>query len=107
MRRRAFITLLGGAVVWSAAARSQQSEGVRRIGILMNRTADDPQGQARLAAFQQGMQQLGWTDGGNVRIDVRWGADDLDRERRMCSATRHVRFVPKADMACLFDYQPE
>ncbi|MGA7066544.1 MAG: ABC transporter substrate-binding protein [Pseudolabrys sp.] len=82
MRRRAFITLLGSAVVWPVAARTQQSEGVRRIGILMNRAADDPQGQARLAAFQQGMQQLGWTDGGNVRIDVRWGADDVDRERR-------------------------
>ena len=82
MRRRAFITLLGSAVVWPVAARTQQSEGVRRIGILMNRTADDPQGQARLAAFQQGMQQLGWTDGGNMRIDVRWGADDVDRERR-------------------------
>ena len=82
MRRRAFITLLGSAVVWPVAARTQQSEGVRRIGILMNRAADDPQGQARLAAFQQGMQQLGWTDGGNMRIDVRWGADDVDRERR-------------------------
>ena len=82
MRRRAFITLLGSAVVWPVAARTQQSEGVRRIGILMNRAADDPQGQARLAAFQQGMQHLGWTDGGNVRIDVRWGADDVDRERR-------------------------
>ena len=82
MRRRAFITLLGSAVVWPVAARAQQPEGVRRIGILMNRAADDPQGQARLAAFQQGMQQLGWTDGGNMRIDVRWGADDVDRERR-------------------------
>src|SRR4029077_8232000 len=51
MRRRAFITLLGGAVVWPAVTRAQQSEAVRRIGVLMNRTADDPQGQARLAAF--------------------------------------------------------
>ena len=82
MRRRAFITLLGSAVMWPVATRAQQSEGMRRIGVLMNRAADDPQGQARLAAFQQGMQQLGWTDGGNVRIDVRWGADDVDRERR-------------------------
>jgi putative ABC transport system substrate-binding protein len=82
MRRRAFITLLGSAVIWPAATRAQQSDGVRRIGVLINRAADDPQGQARLAAFQQGMQQLGWTDGGNVRIDVRWGADDVDRERR-------------------------
>ncbi|MGB8552767.1 MAG: ABC transporter substrate-binding protein [Pseudolabrys sp.] len=82
MRRRAFITLLGSAVMWPVATRAQQSEGMRRIGVLMNRAADDPQGQARLAAFQQGMQQLGWTDGGNMRIDVRWGADDVDRERR-------------------------
>jgi putative ABC transport system substrate-binding protein len=82
MRRRAFITLLGGAVVWPMMTRAQQSEAVRRIGVLMNRTADDPQGQARLAAFQQRLQQLGWTDGGNVRIDTRWGADDVESERR-------------------------
>jgi putative tryptophan/tyrosine transport system substrate-binding protein len=82
MRRRAFISLLGGAVVWPLVTRAQQSEGMRRIGVLMNRAADDPQGQARLAAFQQRLQQLGWTDGGNVRIDARWGADDVDRERR-------------------------
>jgi putative tryptophan/tyrosine transport system substrate-binding protein len=85
MRRRAFITLLGGAVVWPAVTRAQQSEAVRRIGVLMNRTADDPQGQARLAAFQQRLQQLGWTDGGNVRIDTRWGADDVESERRYAS----------------------
>ena len=85
MRRRAFITLLGGAVVWPAVTRAQHSEAVRRIGVLMNRTADDPQGQARLAAFQQRLQQLGWTDGGNVRIDTRWGADDVESERRYAS----------------------
>ena len=74
-----------------------QSEGVRRIGVLMNRAADDPQGQARLAAFQQGMQQLGWTDGGNMRIDVRWGADDVDRERRY--AAELVAFAPDIVLA--------
>src|SRR5215467_3532690 len=82
MRRRAFITLLGGAIIGSVAARAQQSDAVRRIGVLMNRAADDPQGQARVAAFQRRLQQLGWTDGGNVRIDTRWGADDVDLERR-------------------------
>jgi putative tryptophan/tyrosine transport system substrate-binding protein len=97
MRRRAFITLLGGAVIWPVATRAQQSEGVRRIGVLMNRAADDPQGQARLAAFRQGMQQLGWTDGGNLRIDVRWGADDVDRERR--SAAELVALAPDIVLA--------
>jgi len=97
MRRRAFITLLGGAVVWPVATGAQQSEGVRRIGVLMNRAADDPQGQARLAAFQQGMQQLGWTDGGNLRMDVRWGADDVDRESR--SAAELVALAPDIVLA--------
>jgi len=82
MRRRTFVTLLGGAVIWPVIARAQQSEAVRRVGVLMNRAADDPQGQARLAAFQQRLQQLGWTEGGNVRIDTRWGADDVERERK-------------------------
>src|SRR5262249_39304580 len=76
MRRRAFISLLGGAAVWPAVTHAQQSEGIRRIGVLMSRASDDPQGQSRVAAFQQRLQQLGWTDGGNVRIDTRWGADD-------------------------------
>ena len=83
MRRRDFITLLGGAAAaWPLVARAQQPERVRRIGVLMNRAADNPDGQARLAAFQQTLQQLGWSEGRNVRIDVRWGADDVERERR-------------------------
>ena len=61
------------------AARAQQPEQMRRIGVLMNRAADDPDGQARLAAFKQALKQLGWTEGGNVRIDTRWGEDDVDR----------------------------
>ena len=83
MRRRDFITLRGGAAAaWPLVARAQQPERVRRIGVLMNRAADNPDGQARLAAFQQTLQQLGWSEGRNVRIDVRWGADDVERERR-------------------------
>ena len=73
MRRREFITLLGGAAAaWPLAARAQQGERMRRIGVLMHAAADDPEGQARIAAFLQGLQQLGWTDGRNVRIDYRW-----------------------------------
>jgi len=83
MRRREFITLLGsGAVAWPLGARAQQPEQMRRIGVLMNRTADDPEGQARLAALKQGMEQLGWIDGHNMRIEVRWGEDDAERERK-------------------------
>jgi DNA-binding LacI/PurR family transcriptional regulator len=83
MKRREFIALLGGAVVaWPFAVHAQQPEQMRRIGVLMNRAADNPQGQARLAAFQQALQQLGWSDGRNVRIDTRWGENDVDRERR-------------------------
>jgi putative ABC transport system substrate-binding protein len=83
MRRRDFITLLGGAAVaWPLGARAQQPERVRRIGVLMNLAADDPQGQARLTAFVQGLQQLGWTADRNVRIDYRWASDHADLYRR-------------------------
>ena len=79
MKRREFIALLGGAAIaWPLAARAQQSDRVRRIGVLCCRAADDPECQARLAAFLQGWQQLGWTDGRNVRIDIRWAADDAE-----------------------------
>jgi putative tryptophan/tyrosine transport system substrate-binding protein len=84
MRRRDFITLIGGAAVaWPLVARAQQAgERVRRIGVLTPMAADDPEGPPRVAAFQQGLAQLGWTDGRNVRIDTRWGAGDADRIRR-------------------------
>src|SRR5262245_54106343 len=82
IRRRQFITLLGGAAAWPVGARAQQSERMRRIGVLMNTVSDDAEGQARLAAFHQGLQQLGWTVGHNVRIDYRWGGDDDERIRR-------------------------
>jgi len=83
MRRREFITLLGGvAASWPLKVWAQQPEQIRRIGVLINRAADDPDGQARVAAFQQGLKQLGWSDGRNVRLDIRWGEDDVDRSRR-------------------------
>jgi putative tryptophan/tyrosine transport system substrate-binding protein len=82
MKRREFITLLGGAAAWPLAARAQQSERVRRISVLMNLAADDPEGQARLAAFLQGLQEAGWAVGRNARVDIRWGAGDMDRIRR-------------------------
>ena len=83
MRRREFVSSARRrGSVWPLAAGAQQSERVRRIGVLAGLSADDAQGQARLVAFVQGLQQLGWTDGRNVRIDFRWGAGDADRFRR-------------------------
>jgi ABC-type uncharacterized transport system substrate-binding protein len=83
MKRRDFITLLGGAAAAGPlAARAQQAERMQRIGVLMNLAADDAEGQGRVAAFQQALQQLGWTDGRNVRIDYRWAAGDTGRFRR-------------------------
>jgi putative tryptophan/tyrosine transport system substrate-binding protein len=82
MRRREFITVVSGAATWPLAARGQQPERMRCIGVLMNLATDDTRGQARLTAFVQGLQELGWTDGRNVRIDIRWGAADADNFRR-------------------------
>src|SRR5712664_1529198 len=82
MRRREFILLLGGAAVtWPLAARAQQPERMRRIGVLLNAAADDAEYQARLGAFLQALALLGWTIGRNVRIDTRWAnnADDIRR----------------------------
>jgi putative ABC transport system substrate-binding protein len=82
VKRRAFITMLGGAAAWPIATRAQQGERMRRIGVLMPLAADDPESPARVTAFAQGLQELGWADGRNVRIDYRWGANDPDRGRR-------------------------
>jgi putative tryptophan/tyrosine transport system substrate-binding protein len=83
MRRREFITLLGSAAAtWPLAARAQPRERMRRIGVLMSLAADDPEGQARLTAFVQGLQELGWTDGRNMQIDYRWPGGDAERIRR-------------------------
>jgi len=82
MRRREFITLFGvAALAGPCAARAQQADRVRRVGVLMSRAAGDPEEQARFAGFLQGLQKLGWTDGRNVRIDYRWAAADADRSR--------------------------
>ena len=79
MNRRQFITLLGGAAAtWPLAARAQQPDRLQRIGVLMNRAADNPEGQDRLAAFQQGLQEASWSVGRNVRIDIRWSEDNAD-----------------------------
>jgi putative tryptophan/tyrosine transport system substrate-binding protein len=82
MKRRDFVTLLGGAAAaWPLAARAQQPERMRRIGVFMGLAADDPEGQARVAAFLQGLQEWGWSVGRNVRIDTRWTGGDADRLR--------------------------
>jgi putative ABC transport system substrate-binding protein len=81
-RRREFIALLGGAAAWSLTARAQPGEKMRHIGVLMPVAEADLVGQTRFGAFLQGLQQLGWADGRNVRIDTRWGASDLDLIRK-------------------------
>ena len=79
LKRREFITLLGGAAAaWPLAARAQQPQRVRRIGVFMPGMADDPEGQAHNAAFLQRLGELGWIVGRNVRIDYRWGGGDLE-----------------------------
>src|SRR5262245_1290469 len=83
MRRREFMALLSGATAgWPLAAHAQQSERMRRIGVLMNLTAEDPESPARLAAFAQGLADLGWTIGRNLRIDYRWAGGDPERIRK-------------------------
>src|SRR5436305_13434728 len=83
MRRREFLGVFGGAVAtWPATARAQQGERVRRIGVLQAVSESDLEGQRRIAAFVQGLQKFGWTEGANLRIDYRWGGADSDRLRR-------------------------
>jgi putative ABC transport system substrate-binding protein len=85
VRRRELITFLGGAAAsslsWPLAARAQQGDGMRRIAALMDTEESNSDGQARIAAFRQGLQQLGWTQGRNIRIDLRWGGGDVERTR--------------------------
>ena len=98
MKRRAFITLLGGAVAgWPLAARAQQDERVRRVGVLMPAAESDPEYQVRMAAFQQALALLGWTDGRNARIEIRWATNNADRIRR--SATELVALAPDVILA--------
>src|SRR5271169_1274721 len=96
--RRKFIAALGGtAVAWPLAARAQQPERMRRIGVLMNFPADDPEGQARFAAFAQALHKLGWTEGTNMHTELRWAADDPDRYRRYSEEL--VALAPDAILA--------
>jgi putative tryptophan/tyrosine transport system substrate-binding protein len=81
VRRREFITLVGGATAWPMVARAQQGERVRRIGVLLTVAANDPEAQIRITAFQRGLQELGWTEGRNVRTEYRFAAGDADRTR--------------------------
>jgi putative ABC transport system substrate-binding protein len=98
IRRREFMTLLGGgAAAWPLAARAQQRERVRHVGVLMPTAADDGEGQARIAAFLQGLQQWGWAVGDNVRVDMRWAAADRDRFRRY--AAELVALAPDVILA--------
>ena len=98
MKRRAFITLLGGAAVaWPRAARAQQGERMRRIGVLMLYPENDPQGQLRATAFRQGLEKLGWSVGRNVQIDFQWGLGDANWIRS--AAARLLRLAPDVILA--------
>ena len=97
MRRREFMTLLGGAAAWPVVAHAQQSDRVRRVGVLMHTTSDEPDAQARLAAFLQGMQAAGWEVGRNLRIETRWSAGDVAHLRK--SATELVALNPDVILA--------
>ena len=83
MRRREFISLIGGAAAWPLAAQAQQLERMRRIGVLMAYGEGDAEGQSFTAAFVHGLQELGWTNGRNLRIDYRWAAGDVERMRAL------------------------
>jgi putative tryptophan/tyrosine transport system substrate-binding protein len=97
MRRREFIGLLGGATAWPLAASAQQPERMRRVGVLMSTAVGDAESKARIAALLHGLRQLGWTDGRNVRIDIRWPAGDPDRIRRY--AAELVSLAPDVMLA--------
>src|SRR5215831_4570200 len=96
MKRREFITLLS-AVAWPLAARAQQGERVRRIAVLNSLPADNPEGQARYAAFLQGLQEFGWAVGRNIRVEVRWGGGNADRIGKI--AAELVALAPDAILA--------
>ena len=91
VRRRSFMALLGGAAVWPLAARAQQSGAVRRIGVLMPYAETDLEGQNFTAAFREGLQQLGWHEGHNIRIDTRWAAPGDAESRQRLEAYRKMQ----------------
>ena len=77
--RRAFIMLLGGAAAWPLAARAQQTDRVRRLGVVTDTAESNPEGQARIAALRQRLHELGWTEGRNLQVDYRWSGGDVER----------------------------
>jgi putative ABC transport system substrate-binding protein len=83
MIRRQFITLLGGVATWPLAVRAQQGDRVRRIGVLIGRDENDPVAKTYVSAFTQALADLSWTDGRNVRMDLRWGGGDINRIRAL------------------------
>jgi len=97
VKRREFISLLGGAAVWPFAARAQQSDRVQRIGVLMALSEDDPGSQARVAVFRQALAELGWIEGRNLKIEWRWAGGDIARTREY--ATELVRLAPDLILA--------
>src|SRR5712672_851832 len=98
MRRREFIKItVGSMLAWPLAARAQHPDRKARIGVLMNRSADNPEGQARLSAFQQELLQFGWGTAQNAQIDIRWGEDDVDLEGKY--AAELVALAPDIVMA--------
>ena len=94
IRRRQFISLLGGAAAWPVAATAQQAERMRRIGVLMGYAEGDREGQAFVAAFREGLQKLGWIEGRNVRIDARWGAGSEEPTQQLAEGARRAEPRP-------------
>jgi putative ABC transport system substrate-binding protein len=97
MKRREFITLIGGAAAWPLTARAQQPDRMRRIGVLMHVSESDPDGQARLTAFVESLKELGWAEGRNLHLEVRWGTNDPNRYPRQ--AAELVAMAPDALVA--------
>src|SRR5262245_1514969 len=98
MRRRDFIKVIAGSAIdWPLNASAQQSGQMRRVGVLMNLAAGEQQGQQGVAAFLEALQSLGWSDGRNVRIDIRWGMNNLDRQREY--ATELAALAPEVIVA--------
>jgi putative ABC transport system substrate-binding protein len=94
IRRREFVALLGGAAAWPLAARAQQRDRVRRIGVLMSFDENDPLAKSGLSAFTQTLAALGWTDGRNVRMDLRWSGPDINRIRALTQELEQEGGVP-------------
>src|SRR5262249_30085493 len=90
-KRREFISLLGGVAAWPLAARAQQADRMRRDDVLMAYAESDPEGQALVAAFREGLQKFGWTESRNIRIDTRWAADDVELMQRFAREIVELR----------------